>query len=247
MTTTTPPVQQVDKTGAALPLEALPNVDSLVTEDDTPVDNIFSAKQQRLLVEPLYSSWGGGSARRKFLADSNVGVFYSVREPPLVPDAFLSLDVEAPQDLWPKRHRSYFIWEYGKPPDAVIEVVSNREGREAEEKLRLYARMAVAYYIIFDPLKQIQPELLRIFRLRDRQYVETAERWLPGAELGLTLWQGTYQDIEDLWLRWCDQEGNVILTGAERAEQERQRAEQAQQRADQLEAQLRALGIEPHR
>jgi hypothetical protein len=32
-------------------------VDNLVTEDEEPVDSLFSAKQQRLLVEPLYSSW----------------------------------------------------------------------------------------------------------------------------------------------------------------------------------------------
>ena len=37
----------------AILAEHLPKVDSLVTEDDTPVDNLFSAKQQRLLAEAL--------------------------------------------------------------------------------------------------------------------------------------------------------------------------------------------------
>ena len=41
------------------PLEALspsdwPQIDHLITADDTPVDNIPAAKQQRLLVESLY-------------------------------------------------------------------------------------------------------------------------------------------------------------------------------------------------
>ena len=31
----------------------------MVTEDDTPVDNWFSEKQRRLLVDPLYASWQG--------------------------------------------------------------------------------------------------------------------------------------------------------------------------------------------
>src|SRR6266436_6633958 len=124
----------------AILAEYLPQVDDLVTEDDTPVDNLFSAKQQRLLVEPLYSSWAGPGDGRPFLADANVGVFYSVRQPPLVPDAFLSLDVQAPEDLWTRSNRSYFTWEYGKPPDVVIEVVSNQKGAEAERKLRDYAR-----------------------------------------------------------------------------------------------------------
>jgi hypothetical protein len=52
--------------------EIRPPLDDLVTEDDTPVDNMFSEKQQRLLTEPLYSSWDAG---RPFLATANVGLF----------------------------------------------------------------------------------------------------------------------------------------------------------------------------
>ena len=37
----------------------LPDIQNLVTEGDTPVDNMPSEKQQRLLTEPLYSSWAG--------------------------------------------------------------------------------------------------------------------------------------------------------------------------------------------
>jgi len=32
------------------------DIQDLVTEDDTPVDNLLSEKQQRLLTEPLYSA-----------------------------------------------------------------------------------------------------------------------------------------------------------------------------------------------
>jgi hypothetical protein len=58
-----------------LPPEEWPDVEHLVTEDDTPVD-IFSSKQQRLLVEPLYTSWDGPGNGRRFLAMSNIGLFY---------------------------------------------------------------------------------------------------------------------------------------------------------------------------
>ncbi|MFP4441437.1 MAG: hypothetical protein ACLFVO_29765 [Chloroflexaceae bacterium] len=58
-----------------MPPEEWPDVEHLVTEDDTPVD-IFSSKQQRLLVEPLYSSWDGPGNGRPFLAMSNIGLFY---------------------------------------------------------------------------------------------------------------------------------------------------------------------------
>ena len=76
-----------------------PNIDHLITEDDTPVDNIFSEKQQRLLTEPLFSSWEGPGEGRSFLALANVGLFHDVHEPPLVPDVMLSLDVRSPGDL----------------------------------------------------------------------------------------------------------------------------------------------------
>lgn len=45
----------------------VPNIDALTTEDDTPVDNLPSEKQQRLLTEPLYSSWAGPGESRPFL------------------------------------------------------------------------------------------------------------------------------------------------------------------------------------
>ena len=77
----------------------VPNLDHIITEDDESVDNMFSAKQQRLLVEPLYTSWKPG---RPFLADANVGIFNSVYQPPIVPDMFLSLDVEPDKDIWKK-------------------------------------------------------------------------------------------------------------------------------------------------
>jgi hypothetical protein len=46
------------------PADIAPNIDHIVTEDDAPVDNIFSEKQQRLLTESLYSSWPGPGAER---------------------------------------------------------------------------------------------------------------------------------------------------------------------------------------
>ena len=56
--------------------------------------------------------------------------------------------------------------------------------------------------------------------------------------LGGRLWEGEYDGVKAVWLRWCDREGNVIPTGAELAEAERQRAEEEQRRAE--EARQRA-------
>jgi hypothetical protein len=71
----------------------MPDIQGLITEDDTPVDNLPSEKQQRLLTEPLYSAWAGPGEGRTFLAAANVGIFYQARHPAIVPDMFLSLDV----------------------------------------------------------------------------------------------------------------------------------------------------------
>lgn len=246
--------------------EDWPQVDHLVTEDDTPVDNIYCEKQQRLLTQSLYASWAGPSGGRPFIALANVGLFYGINQPPLVPDVLVSLDVELPADIWTKRHRSYMIWEYGKPPEVVLELVSNTVGGEADVKLRTYARMGVAYYVLYDPIKQLSDQVLRVYALHPGNAAELQDLWLQGVELGLMLWQGKFEDREDTWLRWRDRDGQMLLTGAEQAEQERQRADQERQRADQerqradqerlmrqqaqqqverLVARLRELGIEP--
>ena len=97
-------------------VDTMPDIQDLVTEDDTPVDNLPSEKQQRLLTEPLYSAWAGPGEGRTFLAAANVGIFYQARHPAIVPDMFLSLDVQVTADWWQREHRSYFLWEFGKPP-----------------------------------------------------------------------------------------------------------------------------------
>lgn len=226
----------------ALAPENLPDVDNLVTEDDAPVDNFASEKQQRLLTRSLYSTWAGPGEERPFLAAADVGLFLSLYEPPLVPDVFLSLDVTASEDWWAKGHRAYFFWEFGKAPEVVIEIVSNREGGETDIKMEGYARLGIPYYVIYDPLQQVQDEVLRVYALQltpERVYEETDPSLLASVGLGLTLWEGEFEGRHDTWLRWQDKDGNLILTGAEQAALERQRTEQERQRAEQAEQQAK--------
>ena len=250
----------------ALAPEDRPRVDHLVTEDDTPVDNIYSEKQQRLLTSSLYDSWHGPGAGGPFIALANVGLFAGINMPPHVPDVLVGLDVSLPADIWEKGHRSYMIWEYGKPPDVVLEIVSNTIGAEASTKLHNYARIAINYYVIYDPQQQLSAHTLVVYEKQPTGYAARQDFLLPGVGLGLMLWQGKFEDREDTWLRWCTLDGEMLLTGQERAEQERLRAEQAEhnaeqaqqqvtqerlraeqaeQRAERLAARLRALGIEP--
>jgi Uma2 family endonuclease len=221
----------------------------IVIEDDTPVDSFQSEKQRRLLVETLYSSW---SPDLSFITAANVGLFYGLKLDPIVPDAFLSLNVKMPDDWSQKQNRSYFVWEFGKLPEVVIEIVSNRKGHELDSKKQDYAQIGIPYYAVFDPLKQLQgtDELngspLKVWELTGKQYVEMPEPfWLEFVRLGLTLWDGTFEDQAGVWLRWCDRQGQVIPTGAEGREIERQRADEAELRAKRLAERLQEMGVNP--
>jgi Uma2 family endonuclease len=216
----------------------IPNLDDLVTEDDTPVDSIFTEKQQRLLTEPLYSSWAAPVEGRAFLALANVGWFYKYREPPLVPDVLLSLDAAPAGDLRSREGRSYFQWLIGKPPEMIIEIIADKRDGEEGVKMRTCARLGLLYYVIFDPDDLLGNGVLRAFVLSRGKYEPIDAKWLPDVGLGLVLWTGTFEGQQQTWLRWCDKDGRVIPTGAERAERLADRAER-------LAAQLRALGVEP--
>lgn len=199
-------------------------IEHLETEDDAPVDNLFSAKQQTLLKRALYSSWTPPPLEeqpetpRTFLADAHIGVFYSPHDSAVVPDFFLSLDIEPHQDWYAKEHRSYFAWEFKKTPDVVVEIVSNRKGGELGEKLRRYAQLDVTYYIVYDPQQLLSTEVVRVYERGVGKRYRLRKDWqLPEVGLRMILWQGEFEGHTDAWLRWCDAAGNVIPTGEERA------------------------------
>lgn len=206
-----------------------PDISHIVTEDDTPVDNMFSEKQQRLLAGSLNASWKPG---RPFIAASNVGIFNALHQPPIVPDMFLSLGVRPAADLWKKKNRSYFLWEFGKPPEVVVEIVSNKKGGEAGEKFDKYAFVGAWYYIIFDPQRFVQKDILRVYELSLGEYIPKIGRYLEKIELGVTVWDGVYEDSHQEWLRWCDREGILVPTGYELAEAAEEKAEAAEEKAE---------------
>jgi Uma2 family endonuclease len=209
----------------------VPDANQLITEDDTPVDNLASEKQQRLLTGSLYSA----RKEKIFLAAANVGIYYADGQPAIVPDVFVSFDVRTPENWWEKQNRVYLVWKFGKPPEVVIEIVSNKVGEELGEKLRIYQQMRASYYIVYDPTRQLSEKVLHVYELRGRRYVETSETWLEQVELGLRLWEGEFEGRQDVWLRWCDKDGNVLPTGDELAIDAEQRATNAEQRATNAE------------
>lgn len=158
---------------------------------------------------------------------------------------------------------SYVTWQEGTNPFVAVELLSPgtekedlgqslREINQPPTKWEVYERiLRVPYYIVFDRYS----DRLQAFQLVANHYAELSlpdsRLWIPDLELGIGLWQGSYQGIEGQWLRWYDAEGQWIPDTAEQVEreirtkQERQRAEQERQRAERLAARLRELGFDP--
>ncbi|MFM6036120.1 MAG: Uma2 family endonuclease, partial [Sphaerospermopsis kisseleviana] len=154
-----------------------------------------------------------------------------------------------------------------KSPELVMEIVSNQEGEELTKKLKIYERMKVNYYVVYDPNQELGSEKLHIYQLVGRHYLKTDKTWLEDINLGVTFWEGEFEGRHDIWLRWCNQEGMVIPTGDERAAREKlekeeaqrcaqeaqnrtqeaeRQAQEAENRAQLLAEKLRELGVDPN-
>ncbi|MBK8093300.1 MAG: Uma2 family endonuclease [Verrucomicrobiaceae bacterium] len=221
-----------------------PDVSNLITEDDTPVDSIFEEKQTRLLISSLYDTWG---VDFPFVAMSRVGVFTALNRPAVVPDVLLTTGVRSPKDIMQKESGSYFSWLYdGKPPEEVIEIVSNKKGNELGSKKRNYEHMGVTWYAVYDPMTLLSDEPLQLFALEQSKYrKQPADRLLGEVGLGLAIWEGEFEGTICHWLRWKMADGKLVQTGKERGDAEAARAQTEAARADKLAEKLRELGIDP--
>ncbi|WP_347277248.1 Uma2 family endonuclease [Leptolyngbya sp. FACHB-671] len=111
-------------------------------------------------------------------------------------------------------------------------------------KLEVYEQyLRVPHYIVYSRYTR----QLRYFKLEGGQYQEQPVGevapfiWLDDLEIGLGIWQGEFEGVPDSWLRWCDREGNWLLTDTEqeqfekeqeRLEKERERAAREQERLE---------------
>lgn len=153
-----------------------------------------------------------------------------------------------------KDRKSYIPQLEGDIPSLVMEFLSETDGGEYSVK-RTYPPgkwffyeqiLQVPTYVIFDPAIG----LLEVYRLQGGRYeleLPDAEgrHWMADMGLFLGVWRGEKEERTGYWLRWWDEEGNLLLWGVERLEQERLRAEQERLRADKLAQYLRSQGINP--
>jgi Uma2 family endonuclease len=158
--------------------------------------------------------------------------------------------------------QSYVIWDEQVVPALIMEFLS--EGTEAEDlgrfapkpipskagkppgKFTVYERiLKIPNYIVYDH----KTEEIRYFRLINGIYqlqpvaVSNPKVWIPDFDLGLGIWDGSFQNAppeQMRWLRWCDAAGNWVLT---EAEQERAAKEELQQQLQQSIQNFRNLGL----
>lgn len=246
------------------PTPSLPTEEDLPCSDEQPVDNELQLLVPFLLRAILALAWAD---RQDWFFGVNIGLYHTVGEPAIGPDALLSLGAERVRANG-KLRLSYVVWQEGVMPQWVLEVVSQKRGGEYEVdrsrkdrkgKLIRYAELGIPYYTIYNPQhwRRDKHDPFEVYRLVDGVYQRQLGNpvWMPEIGLGIGTVQGTYSGYTQEWLVWYNQQGkpypapeNVIQQERQqwrqerqRAEQERQRAEQERQRAEQAERQLAQL------
>jgi Uma2 family endonuclease len=231
----------------------LPASADLPCSDDAPVDNEDQNWLPNLLLLLLTHLW---AERMDWYFGVDMAIYHTTGvnpRVPVVPDAFLSLGVERRKGG--KSRRSYVVWEEQEiVPILTLEMVSHQPGGEYDEKLAIYQRLGVLYYVIYNPefWQRDRHQPFEVYKRVAGQYqLQMGEPlWLPEVGLGIGRCVLPDDSLEREVLSWFDEQGDRHLSAAEqerlRAEQERLRAEQEQQQRERLEAYLRSQGIDPN-
>jgi Uma2 family endonuclease len=222
---------------------------------DNRMHNFLEHPQSMLLTEAIWPILEQRHPDGQFIVGQDSAIYWRYTDPPqkgaVSPDWYYVPNV--PPLLNGETRRSYVLWNEFVSPLIVIEFISDTLGNEYDRtpqkgKFWVYEQAVhVHYYVIFTPV----PAKLEVFSLVGSEYqlVEPNERGhYPIPELGveLGLWQGVYRNMQLDWMRWWNDDGELLLTGEELVAREAQRAEHEAQRAERLAAKLRALGIDPN-
>ena len=216
----------------------LPISDELIDSDDFPVDNEEQNFIPNVLLFLLEYIW---KHRQDWFFAVDMGVYHTTGahpKVPVVPDGFLSLGVERRKGG--KSRKSYVLWEEnGIQPILTLEVVSQTPGGEYEEKLAIYAKLNVLYYVIYNPQFWRRDGHLpfEVYKLVNDAYeLQVGEPlWMPEIGLGIGRCRLPDDPLEREVLSWYDAKGDRYPN---EAEAERQRAEQLAQRLRQLGEEL---------
>lgn len=214
---------QADPNRATLPSSA-----ELPCSDDIPVDNENQNTIPNILRFLLMSIW---QDRNDWFYAVNMGIYHTTGvnpRVPVVPDAFLCLGVERrKQSLGGKGRSSYVLWEENDvPPILTLEVVSQTYGGEYDDKMQIYARLGVLYYVIYNPefWRRDQQQPFEVYKLVNGAYqLQIGEPfWMPEVGLGIGRFRYVDAPVNEEALSWFDVTNTRYLLSEERFEQERQ-------------------------
>lgn len=246
------------------PRQTLPTMYDLPSEDpeEPGVPDEFHIHQPQLLRETFQPS---NCDPDEIFIGTDINLYYDVRHFNWYkrPDWFAAIGVDRLYEGHDLRW-SYVTWQEGISPFIAIELLSpNTEnedlGRTVSKrgqpptKWKVYEKiLRVPYYIVFSRYTNEWQAFHNV--AGEYQPVELTDGWLliPQLELRLGLWQGQFQNIDRLWLRWFTLDGELLLTESEkaaaaevRATAAEVRATEAEERAERLAAKLRELNIDP--
>jgi Uma2 family endonuclease len=225
----------------------LPDHTQLPESDGTFVENFQELPQSILLTESIEPILQQLHADGQYAIGQDSGIYWRLTDPPErgaeAPDWFYVPNVLPTLDG--QMRRSYVLWQEIVSPFIALEFVSGngedeRDRTPYEGKFWVYEQ---AIHIPFYGIYEVTRASVEVYHLVEGRYslLPANDRgYYPipplGVELGI--WQGRYKNVELPWLRWWDREGNLLLTGEERADR-------AERENALLREQLRALGIEP--
>ncbi|WP_375495008.1 Uma2 family endonuclease [uncultured Nostoc sp.] len=195
-------------------------------------DSISPVLQQRHLDE-------------QYCIGQDSGIYWRLTEPPEkgaeAPDWFYVPNV--PPTLNGQLRRSYVLWQEIVAPLIVLEFVSGNGEEERDQtpykgKFWVYERaIRMPFYGIYEVTKAS----VEVYHLIEDHYQllppnERGHYPIPPLGVELGIWQGHYKYATLPWLRWWDGQGNLLLTGEERAEQAESLVAQERLRAEQAES-----------
>ncbi|MEN9224736.1 MAG: Uma2 family endonuclease [Thermostichus sp. DRC_bins_24] len=228
-------------------LQHLPSSEELPCSDETPVDNEDQNWIPNLLLFLLEYIW---KDRQDWYFGVDMGIYHTTGSNlrvPVIPDGFLSLGV--PRRKEKGSRNSYVIWEEnGIPPILTLEIVSQTPGGEYTDKMEIYARLGVLYYVVYNPRfwQRDKHEPFEVYKLIEGQYRLQREEpcWMPEIGLGIGRCVLPTDPLGREGLSWFDEKGRRYLTPEE---QERQQGIQIgkQEGVQQVARNLLATGMDP--
>jgi len=231
-----------------------PTQDELPCDDGIPMETQRHKMQMDLLLDTL-QPWL--DQREDGYIGGNMFIYFSTQQ--IRNQDFRGPDFFAVLGVPKQERKSWVVWEEGKAPNVVIELLSESTGNEDKtRKKTIYQnQLRVPEYFWYDPFN---PADWAGFYLQGSEYQPLARdgnnRYISQQlDLALVQWHGVYKNVETVWLRWETLEGELLPTERElsqeaqqaqqEAQQAQQEAQQVQQKNEKLAAKLRELGIDP--